>query len=80
MEAGPIIAMRHYESLLEFFVPFVASCLKDKGAPSTKRNRDEHSIASIPSIHQPRRRLLESRPEDGLSRSFALPNGSITAA
>ena len=40
MEAGSIIALSQCESLLGFFVPFVAFCLKDMSAPSTRNGTD----------------------------------------
>ena len=46
MEAGSIIALGQCESLPEFFVPFVAFCLKDKSAPSTRNEpgRAQHRV------------------------------------
>ena len=46
MEAGSIIALGQCGSLLEFFVPFVAFCLKDKSAPSmrTEPGRAQHCV------------------------------------
>ena len=46
IEAGSIIALGQCESLLEFFVAFVAFCLKDKSAPSmaSEPGRAQHCV------------------------------------
>ena len=50
MEAGSIIALRQCESLLEFFVPFVAFCLKDKSAPSMRNGTGTSTALRQPQV------------------------------
>ena len=50
MEAGSIIALGQCESLFEFFVLFVAFCLKDKGAPSMRNGTGTSTALRQPQV------------------------------
>ena len=50
IEAGSIIALRQCESLLEFFVPFVAFCFKDKSTPSMRNGTGTSTALRQPQV------------------------------